>query len=243
VTPAVLLPVIVFLGFAVEAAAGFGATVVTVALAARVMAIDDVLVALLPVNMALSAWIVARNARAVDVRLLATRIVPLMALGMGLGAWAAAGLSDGRLKLAFGLLVVVLAVMQLVTSRAGGQGGTGLSGPGALVAGGLIHGVFACGGPLVVYYASRVLDDKARFRATLSALWLTLNAVLLVSYTLRGTLTAHSLGTSASMLLPLALGTVAGEWIHRRVEAGTFRRGVNVLLFVAGLSLAASTLG
>jgi uncharacterized membrane protein YfcA len=208
------------------------------------MPVDDVLTALLPVNIGLSAWIVFRNMRAVDLRLLATRIVPLMVAGMGLGAWVASSVSDGRLKLAFGILVVLLAAMQLWTSRAGAENGGGsvLAGPGALVAGGVIHGIYACGGPLVVYYATRVLEDKARFRATLSALWLTLNAVLLASYLVRGTLTPSSLGTSAILVAPLIAGSFVGDWIHHRVAATTFRRGVNVLLLAASLSLAASTL-
>jgi uncharacterized membrane protein YfcA len=40
-----------------------------------------------------------------------------------------------------------------------------------LIIGGIVHGMFSTGGPLVVIYASRTLPDKGQFRATLCLLW------------------------------------------------------------------------
>jgi uncharacterized membrane protein YfcA len=51
-----------------------------------------------------------------------------------------------------------------------------------LVVGGMVHGAFASGGPLVVLYASKTLTDKGSFRATLCLLWTTLNTLLLINY-------------------------------------------------------------
>ena len=50
-----------------------------------------------------------------------------------------------------------------------------------LICSGLIHGVFVCGGPLLVTYASTKLKDTDEFRTTLSAIWIVLNGLILIS--------------------------------------------------------------
>ena len=69
-----ILTAIVALAFIVEAASGFGATIVTVALAAQLYAIPEVLATFIPVNAALSTLIVLRYRHAVDGRLLSALV-------------------------------------------------------------------------------------------------------------------------------------------------------------------------
>jgi uncharacterized membrane protein YfcA len=107
-----------------------------------------------------------------------------------------------------------------------------------LVLGGLIHGAFGTGGPMAVYVAGRQLTDKRVFRSTLSALWLLLNGVLVVTYALGGYLTVQSAKLSLVMLVPLLVGTVVGEWTHQRLKGRTFAMLVFAVLLVAGLALA-----
>lgn len=232
------LGAIVGLAFAVEAAAGFGATVVTVTLAARFMPVEQILVALLPVNLLMSITIVARHRSDVAWRTLLARILPWMLGGLGAGVVIASRAPSEGLKTAFALLVMALSVVELGRSVRGAGAGDARWGPVALLGGGVVHGIYACGGPLVVYFASRELPEKARFRATLSALWMVLNAVLLVRYALGSRLSAASLETSALLVAPVIVGMVVGERAHARVSEKAFSRGVYVLLFFAGLALA-----
>ena len=111
----------------------------------------------------------------------------------------------------------------------------------SLLAAGLVHGLFACGGPLVVYVLGRDLRDTGHFRATLSALWLVLNVFLVGSYAVAGTLDRVSLGRSAALLVPLVIGVALGERVHRRLDPVRFRRAVFALLLLAGLSLLVRT--
>jgi uncharacterized membrane protein YfcA len=106
---------------------------------------------------------------------------------------------------------------------------------GLLTLGGVIHGAFSTGGPMAVYVTGRRLTDKGRFRATMSALWLVLNPILVVSYALSGKLGADTLGRSALLVAPLALGILAGEWAHAKVSGAAFRTGVFAMLLVVGL--------
>lgn len=248
----VLLAVVVLLAFVVEATAGFGATIVTVTLASHFVPIEEVLAAFLPVNVLLSAYLTLRHWRAVDTRLLLGRVVAWMGPGMGIGIGLFALRGQGWIRTVFAAFVVVLASLELRRALRRGASGDGgappaLSAPVAaasLVGAGVVHGLFACGGPMLVYVVGRELADKARFRATLSAVWLLLNLVLLVTYAVSGTLDAGTLRASATMLVSLVVGLVVGEQLHRRLPERAFRIAVfALLLFAGGALLVRSALG
>jgi uncharacterized membrane protein YfcA len=239
-----ILALIVLLAFVIEAAAGFGATIVTVTLAAQLVPIERVLAALVPVNLGLSTYIVARHHRAVDRRLLLRRVLPFMGAGVLVGLALFQLRHHGFLRLAFAIFVVTLAAVELWRSRraAPSRPLSPAAWAATLGGAGVIHGLFATGGPLVVYAVGRELEDKARFRATLSALWLVTNAILVASYLLAGTLTAATLIDTALLVPSLLAGIVAGEWVHHRVSEARFRVAVHVLLLFAGAALLARSL-
>jgi len=252
--PLLAFAAIVLVALVVEASLGFGATVIAVALGAFFYPIDVILPAYVPVNMVLSAYLVLRHRDAVDGRLLLRRIVPFMALGLPAGLLLFRYSSGPLLKALFGVFVVGLAAFELLrlgrdarAARAA-RAATGdapalaplAAAPAAalLLLGGVIHGAFGTGGPMAVYVAGRQIADKRVFRSTLSALWLALNGVLVVTYALGGYLTPASVKLSLVLLVPLAVGTVVGEWTHRRLQGRTFAALVFTVLLLAGLALA-----
>ena len=87
---------------------------------------------------------------------------------------------------------------------------------------------------MVVYFASREIADKRRFRSTLSALWLVLNVVLVTSYAVQGAVTRETMTMSAWLLPVLVVSVFLGEHIHGRVRERPFRLAVFVLLLLAG---------
>ena len=249
-----LLGLVALLAFTVEATAGFGSVVVALTLAAWFLPIDRVLVSLLPVNVLLSGYLTLRYRRDVDGRVLARRVfawmVPGMLLGMApaalVGVWPglAGGAGTGDLiRGVFAAFVVALAAGELWRARQGTTADTrALPAPvaaTALVGAGVVHGLFACGGPLLVYVVGRELTDKARFRATLSAVWLLLNAALLVPRLAEGALDREALTGSGVMLVSLVGGLAIGERLHHRLPVARFRIAVFALLLVAGLALLA----
>ena len=228
------LIVVVALAFTVEAALGFGATVIAVALGAFLWPIDELLSAFVPVNVLLSGLVVARAWRHLRLDVLGLRILPWMGLGFPLGAWLAAVIDPSTGKRGFGALMIALAALDL-TGRVLHPRGVGANT--TLVAAGVVHGLFATGGPLAVWVTAGLLPDKDAFRATMSLLWLVFNVLLLSTWAWTGRLTATSLTTSAVLLLPLLVGLGAGEQIHRRLDPVTFRRGVFAGIGLAGLIL------
>jgi uncharacterized membrane protein YfcA len=231
-----LLAAIVAIAFLVEAAAGFGSMVVALTVGALFFPMPSLLGWLVPVNLVLSMYLLLRGRKHLDWKFLLSSVVPLMTLGLLVGIALARSTDTAWMKPVFAFFVVAVALQQLVTTTRLAP----LSRPVAsiaLFAGGIIHGVFATGGPLAVFVSSRTLPDKSAFRATLAAVWVVLNVLLLPRLWLDGSLSPATLPFSALMLAPLCVGIVAGEWVHHRLDEVRFRRVVAVLLLVAGGTL------
>jgi uncharacterized membrane protein YfcA len=140
-------------------------------------------------------------------------------------------------KPAFGVFVVVVALWQLKSALGATTAPRPLPEVGrvaGLLGAGVIHGVFATGGPLAVFVSARELPDKHAFRATLSALWVVMNALVVPRLVQVGAVTGETLGQSALLLVPLAAGTFVGERLHAALDERTFRVAVAALLVVAG---------
>ena len=238
-----LLGLILVLANTVEAVTGFGSTILALTFAAHLYGIDFLVPVLVPINVVLSIYLVARYHAAIDRRELLTRILPLAGAGLPIGYALFRVLGTGRLRHAYGAFVVAIAVFQLarLLARKNGEADSPRPGlaraAGLLVAGGIMQGIYASGGPLVVLYAGRALGDKRAFRSTLSALWLVLNLVLVAGHAVGGTLNLHTLAASALLLPSLAVGLALGEWLHDRIDERRFRVVVFALLVLAGSSL------
>jgi uncharacterized membrane protein YfcA len=239
-----LLVLIVFVAFLVEATLGFGATVVAVSLGAFVVPIPEFLPAFVPLNIVLSTFLVVRYRREVDWQLLFRRILPLMGVGLPFGLWLFSTGDHQLLARLFGVFVVIVSALELwrIARPAAGDARPLARGTtaGLLLSGGVIHGAFATGGPMAVYVAGRELPDKGTFRSTLSALWLLLNLVLVAGYLLAGVLGGESARLTAVLAVPLAVGLLAGDVLHHRVDARLFRTMVYALLAIAGVLLFAT---
>ena len=244
----VLLLLLIVLGAMVtEAIVGFGSTVLTVALGAHLLPLNVLLPAYIPVNMLLSAFLLWRQPGSLDRTLLLRRILPAVGIGMVLGLLVfRQGLGGGLLPWLAGF-VIVLAVTELIRlSRATAA----LPAPVArypgfllLLVGGIAHGLFGSGGPMVVYVTSRDVPDKSRFRGTLAVLWLILNGVLIGNYAYLGLFSHQTATLSLAMLPVLLLAAPLGDRIHGKVHPGPFRIGVYVLLLLSGVALAARSFG
>ncbi len=233
---------IVMLAQMSEAVSGFGCTLITLALGGNLYHIETILPLIIPLNFFLSFYLVTRYYQSIDWRTLTRAILPFFAVGMAAGLFI---FNLGRsmiLQTAFGFLVILITAFEFF-----GFFRTSTSSPRkplntfqsalCLIAGGIMHGIYATGGPMVVYYAGRKFNDKKVFRSTLSLLWLIMTVILCTNYFLNGKLTTGTLKTSALLLPALLLGILVGERIHSRIDERIFRLLIYVLLFFAGFSL------
>jgi len=239
-----LTGVVVFVTHALEAVTGFGCTVLALPFVAALLGIKTAVPLLAAIAWILALYIAVTKRRMINFRVF--RIIVFFAgLGLPVGMFAFRAMDAGILKRGLAVFIILSASWQL-RLRFGNRGKkTPTEAPAGkripaiyyllLLAGGLVHGAFASGGPLIVLYAARALPDKGQFRATLCLLWTSLNSVLLIGYALSGTFTPAVSGGIAAMLPFLLAGILAGEKIHDRVHPDLFGKLVFSALLVTGI--------
>ncbi|MFH1438145.1 MAG: sulfite exporter TauE/SafE family protein [Pseudomonadota bacterium] len=239
-TEILLVACIVVFAHFIETSTGFGATVIAVALAAHVVPIKILVVTLVLIAWLQSAWIISRSFRHIRWDVLLKRILPFTLLGLPIGIWSFSALGSAELKVILGVFVMAVSLVELVrlfrSSAAPKPLSLGVS-IAVLLGGGVFHGLFASGGPLVVYFASRGIEGKRSFRATLSVLWIMLNTTLIVTYLVSGRMEKESIVLAAWMLPALVIGIIAGEISHAKINEKTFRKLVQAILFFTGVFL------
>ncbi len=237
---------IVFGAYFVGTVLGFGTTILVLTFGAQLVALDVLLPIVSPLNLCLGGYIAARHHRNIRWRLLLRRSWPAVGLGVPFGLLLFNLRELTWLRLGFGALVVILAAVQLrgwlVSKGAAGEPIRGLRGLGLLWFGGLVHGVYATGGPLIVYVVGREIDDKGAFRSTVSVLFLPMTTALVVDYVLIGLYGREVVELGLLSAAPMVLGLLLGEWAHRRINDRSFKLALWILLLAGGLVLVARAL-
>ena len=226
-----LLAIVALLAFTVEGAIGFGSTVVAVSLGAQLVPLELLLPTFVPLNIVLSLTL-ARGP--IQWRTLLVEIVPLVAVGIACGIALSHVLDSRALLVVFGAFVVGLSLFELAKLQ--------LRWPAPLLMlGGIVHGLFGTGGPMIVYVTRKKIADKTAFRATLAVLWIALNTILVANFVALERYPDPTLAlVLAATIIP---GRLVGERLHRALDAQKFERVVWIVLLVAGAALAIRTLG
>tara|TARA_Y100001951_G_scaffold14266_1_gene9465 strand:+ start:30304 stop:31023 length:720 start_codon:yes stop_codon:yes gene_type:complete len=233
----------IFIAFGIEAITGFGSIVIALSLGALLLPIDAMLPVLVPLNICMTSYLAIRHRQHIHWPTLLKMILPLMVGGTLLGYLLRPALGDNTLQILFGALVIWFAARELWRSIRGlkvSQHGSGWTRSWMLIAG-ITHGLFASGGPLLVYALTGTQLSKSAFRATLISVWLSLNGLLTVVFALDGSL-LPALPRIGMMLPVLLAGVVIGEFLHHRVNENRFKQLVYTLLLLTGALLIITTL-
>ena len=225
----------IFIGYTLEAITGFGSIVIALSLGALLVPIAQLLPVLVPLSVALSSTMVWRYRQLVDRPMLVRMILPLMVTGTVVGYGIRPFLDAALMRQLFGIFVLWFALRELWRMRVAGVS-TALPAwmaRGVTFVAGVTQGLFASGGPLLVYALAGSPLDKSRFRATLAAVWMCLNVVLTTAFFLDGSL-VPALPQVASYLPVLFIGVWIGEKLHKRVSEQHFRLAIYGLLLVTG---------
>ena len=116
-----------------------------------------------------------------------------------------------------------------------------------LVAAGVVHGMFVCGGPLLIIYATKKLSGRDEFRATLSMAWIVLNTVNLVRDIIAGAFTPENVG-HLMIVLAIALSTLliailVGNFVAKKMNKKVFMIVTYVLMVISAISLILNACG
>ncbi len=241
-----LLGLAIYVAQTVQAATGFGGVIIAVALGAHLYPLHILVPVVVTLDMAMNIYLVSRHKKYIDWQVLKKRILPYIGLGLAIGLFLFYLNPVEILELAFAIFIILISIFELIKLFLASRDPNNAIAPiplkpwaaaSWLLAGGIIHGIYASGGPLVVYFASRQLTNKAAFRSTLSMLWLILASILMIGYLSGGRLNIETLSISSSLILPLLLGILTGEFIHSRIREKAFRPVIYTLLIIAGVFL------
>lgn len=231
------LGLFVLLAYTVEAVTGFGSIVIALSLGALLLPITAMLPVLVPLNIVMSGYLTIRHRRRIDRPTLFGRILPLMTVGTALGYLLRPVLSGAPLRVMLGVLIVGFAGRELWRLRGGvPRPHRPAVGAALMLGAGTTHGLFASGGPLLAFALAGSPLDKSALRATLIAVWFSLNSLLTVMFAVDGSLWP-ALSRVMGYLPLVLIGIVVGEWLHRRVDELRFRRLVFAALAVTGAAL------
>lgn len=194
------------------------------------------------------------------------KVVLVMAIGMS-GGFLIKSLFAGKEKILYkclGIFVMGLAVQGLYslwrtkqnTGKTGSKASEGIQnaetaagkrsqttgqdsvkGYALLVGSGMIHGMFVCGGPLLIGYLSKTVKDKVSFRATISTVWIILNSIILIDDVRAGLWNPGLVWTQLITIPFMIVGMVIGTKLYKRMSQQLFMKLTYVLLFISGISL------
>lgn len=236
-----LVGVVVFITHSLEAITGFGCTVLAFPFVIAIMGdLGQAKIVLSILAWILAAWFMITKFKQIHWKQFGI-IVLLAGLGMPLGMLLFKNIDAVILKKILGGFIVVSAAIQLIKIYMPDKVRSmpEFINYNFLFLGGIVHGAFAVGGPLIVLYSAKKITDKGQFRATMCLLWTTLNTVLMLQYLFEGKLTGRIGFDLSALLLFLVAGIVVGEIIHNKVSEMLFKKIVFYLLFVVGIVMVA----
>ena len=236
ITNILLLALILVLAHLVETTLGFGDTIISLALGLFLFPLEVLLPALVALAILQSAWLVIRWHRRVNWRLLLITILPLAFAGMLAGILIRDYANETALIILLGIFIIVVSVVELIglhiRKSTAGPLPRYLAVP-VILGGGIFHGLFATGGPLVVYYAGREIREPQAFLGTLAVLWLILNVALYATMWMAGSAGVQSLQLAGMVLPGFIAGVLIGSLI--KVKELTFKTMTWSVLFVVGM--------
>ena len=237
-SPWIVVALAIAAAWSIDASIGFGSVVIALSISALVLPLTVVMPVLVPLNILLSGYLSIRYHKHIDWRLLLVTILPAMLIGAGVGLSIAGHFTGDTLRLLFGAIVVWFSTRSLWQIFKGNHGKEHHPLLTLIITffAGITHGLFASGGPLLVYSLTGINSDKRRFRATLSAVWFSLNSTLTVWFIISGAFFTN-LSKTLSFIPIVIVAIIFGEWLHHRVSEGLFKKIVLFVLLITGIIL------
>ena len=236
----VALGFIVLLAHFLEGITGFGCTVIALPFCIALIGVKTAVPVLTILGWILALYIVIIDRKSIVVKEY-FKILGYVILGLPLGIFLFAYLPEAPLKILLGVFMIIVAISGLVKSYWPAVGTLkvdqrleSMAMNFFLFLGGIIHGAFSSGGPFIVTYATKKLPDKSAFRATLSAIWLTLNSIIITTNLFQGNYGKEVFDILGYMIPFLLAGMILGNIAHKRIDGGTFTKMVYSVLLVSG---------
>lgn len=249
----ILVGLMQIIGFFVQGCTGFGCTVIAASVTNGLLGTAEGVPYGTLITLPFLYYLAIKARKEVSWKDLG-KIIALCAPGILVGNYLFYAISPDIAKICIGAMVTIIALMNiykhiikpLVLKKEGSEDEPDTTGKkifryGALILGGVVHGAFNIGGPLITVYTIEAVKEKEKFRNTMNMVWVVLNTWNAFNQFRNGAWTPH-LWSSLAVGIPMAaVGFFLGMAFLKKINKETFLRIVYcVLLFIGGNMLITS---
>ncbi|ENJ4070664.1 sulfite exporter TauE/SafE family protein [Enterobacter hormaechei] len=240
-TTVAMVIAIMFLYTFVGICAGFGGALTTMPL----------ITLLIPLKMAAPMSVIVGTATALYATWLSRKetnwksalvLIVFSLAGIPIGIYALSYLPDHIMKIGLGSFLILYSFYSLFIPRLPVYDKNWIAMPTGVIAGALGSAFSTNGPPVVIYGMLRNLAPAA-FRGTLNAFFTANNIAIIGGLTSSGILTISTVKLVAFCIPTMILGSLVGQYVHKRIPVNTFRVVVFLLLITSGAMLIKGALG
>lgn len=232
---AIIVIALMFMYTFVGVCAGFGGGLTTMPL----------ITLLLPVKMAAPMSVIVGTATALYATWLSRKetdwksaavLIAFSLLGIPVGLYALSYLPDHIMKVGLGIFLIIYSFYSLFIPRLPVYDKRWIAAPMGAVAGAL-GAAFSTNGPPVVIYGMLRNLGPAAFRGTLNAFFTANNIAIIGGLVTGGILTLSTIKLVIFCIPTMILGSIVGQYVHKRIPVSVFRIMVFILLIASGAML------
>ena len=236
----IVFEVVVLITNIMQCITGFAGTVLAMPFSVMLEGYDVARPVLNVLGVAASLFIVIKEYKHINVKEF-RKMAGVMLLGI-IGGLYLKELVSGNPAVIYKVLGTIVVAFSIISAVRFFRKKEGSAFPGwlafiLLIVSGIVHGLFVCGGPVLVTYASTKLKDNSEFRSTVSAVWLVLNSVIFVQDIWSGTFVKSTVYLTLVSLAVLVLSLAIGNLIFKKMSRNVFLVLTYVLMFISGISL------
>ncbi|CEK37461.1 sulfite exporter TauE/SafE family protein [Paraclostridium sordellii] len=235
-----LFVIIVMVAYIIEGVIGFGGTIIAIPLASAIVGLKPTVPVLTIVVLIASTIIAIKDIKFINKKEF-LKITTLMMVGLPIGMWLFESIPEKPLKIALGIFMVIIGIKGLYEEKRKSNDlgeivveiETNLNKDCisieettskrlnifqnfTIFCGGVLHGEFTCGGPFIVVYATKNIKDKTSFRATLCALWASLNLVMVGIDIYTNEITKDIIKLSFITMIFVFIAIIVSNIIHKK---------------------------
>jgi uncharacterized membrane protein YfcA len=230
------VPLIALAAYIILGISGFGSALVSIPLLAHFLPLQTIVPMIVAVDFSATVATQLRFRRDIENAELKLLVPPMIA-GILAGVTLLAMLPARITLLALGVFVAGYGAYRLLTPQSARKISRWWGIPTGLV-GGLIGGLFGVGGPIYAAYMTARVDDPAKMRATLSAIFSVSTGLRLLVFVFSGLLLQADVWWGVALMLPgMFIGLYIGHHLHGRLGRRQVSVFISVLLVASGLSL------
>ena len=235
-----LLGAVQVFGFFVEGAAGFGCTIISAPFATSILGISEGVPFGTMMSLPLTATLAFHGRKNISWKDLGKILLACLP-GLFFGQYFFNVMNPDHAKMAIGIVVILIAIYKLITEvMLKGERGEDTTGKkifryACLVAGGIVHGAFSIGGPLITVYTLESVKDRITYRNTMACLWTTLNIFNVTNQVIHGSLSLHLISV-LFVCYPFAIcGYISGNKFLKKINREQFLKFVYIVLLFVGI--------